>query len=76
MPSIEQPLTLSVSLSRKINLGNYESADVFVSVSGITAETPSEEMDQLIETQGALAYRKIAEALKSRIADAKVKVAA
>ena len=44
-------LTFSVSLSRKINLGNYESADVFVSVSGATAETTQEEVTQLLSNR-------------------------
>ena len=42
------PLTMSLSLSRKINTGNYESVDVFVSVSGITAETTEAEIEQLL----------------------------
>lgn len=44
-------LTLSVSLSRKINLGNYESADVFVSVSGATSATSADEVQALLSNK-------------------------
>lgn len=59
-------LSVSISLSRKMNLGNYESADVFISVSGITDETTESEIDDLIEGNGALAYKKIAAALADK----------
>lgn len=61
------PLSISLSVSRKVNLGNYESADAFVSISGVTAETTEEEMDALIAGNGALAFAKIASALKEKV---------
>ena len=66
-------LTLSVSLSRKVNLGNYESADAFVSLSGLTPETTEADIDELLAGAGALAWRKCAEELKTQTAVLKSK---
>lgn len=60
-------LSMAISLARRINLGNYESADVFLSLSGITATTTAEEMDQMLDVQGALAYSKLKAALNEKI---------
>lgn len=75
MTDTQTELTLTVSLSRKINLGNYESADVFMSISGLTAHTSAEEIDELIETTGQLAYRKVAAALVEQIKGKKRNIA-
>lgn len=64
-------LSLSMSISRKVNLGNYESADVFISISGITAETTSEQMDELLEKNGALAYGKLRADLTKKLDEVK-----
>lgn len=67
----ENGLSLSVSVSRKINLGNYESADVFLSVSGVTAQTTEAEVDELLATTGKLAYSKIAAQVNARVGELK-----
>ncbi len=66
-----QGLSLTLSLSRKVNLGNYESIELFVAVGGITPYTTDEEIDNLLEDQGRVAYGKIANVLKARAAKAK-----
>lgn len=41
---------VTVSMSRKVNLGNYESADVFVSISNAKAGMTEEELRPLLDT--------------------------
>jgi hypothetical protein len=42
-------LTATISMSRKVNLGNYESADAFLSVGGIALETTEEDVIALLD---------------------------
>ena len=58
--------TITVSMSRKINLGNYESADCFVSILGVKAGMAPEDMDPLLET-GKVAWAKVADALREQV---------
>lgn len=53
------PLTLTASISRKVNLGNYESAEVFVSLSGLTRDTTEAEVDEMLAGPGAIAWKKL-----------------
>jgi hypothetical protein len=58
--------TVSVSMGMKINLGSYESADVFCSVSGLHVGATEAEIDELLDT-GRIAYERIREKLKERV---------
>lgn len=60
-------LYMGMSISRKVNLGNYESADVHLSMNGITVETTEAEMDAMLNEQGALAFSKMKEKLKEKV---------
>ena len=64
-------LTYSASLARHVNLGNFESADCFECISGITIETTQDEIDALLDGPGALAHRAMAARLKDKCAKAK-----
>lgn len=57
-------ITSTISLSRKINLGNYESADVFISIGGISQETTAEEVVALLDGPAKESF----EILKVRLA--------
>ena len=51
----------------KVNLGNYESAEVWLSVSGVEPGTSTEEIDDALET-GKLAYERIRERMREKVA--------
>ena len=63
--------TITVSLARKVNLGNYESADVFMSVNGITHETTEEDINALLDGPGAIAYKCIRTRLAEKVKELK-----
>ena len=46
---MEEP-TVSISIGRKINLGNYESVDIFFSLNGLPVDTPEKDMRELLQT--------------------------
>lgn len=54
--------TIAVSLSWKRNLGNYNSAEGFISMSGIKAGMTAEEMAPLLDT-GKIAWDMIKDEL-------------
>lgn len=43
------PIRVSVSLSRKINLGNYESADAFVSLSDVPLGASEADIEEALD---------------------------
>ncbi len=56
--SDEREPTISVSMSRKLNLGNYESADCFVSISGVRAGMTADDLSPLMAT-GKVAWEAV-----------------
>lgn len=71
MDETTQP-KVAVSLAMKVNLGNYESADLFLSVADVLAGTTEAEIDAALET-GKLAYEHIRMRLRDQINDVRAK---
>ena len=69
-PTTFEPLKLTVSLTQKVNLGQYESADCSLFVSNVTIFTTEEEMAALIE-QGHVVYRLMGERLHGMVKEAR-----
>lgn len=65
----EQP-TVSVSVSMKVNLGNYESADAFVSLSGLNVDATAEEIEALLNT-GKVAWSLMTPRLYAKVGELK-----
>ena len=66
----KQEPTLSISVEMKINLGNYNSASAFVSMSGLTAETTEDDMDRLL-SNGRVAWEKLRADLSAKVTEIK-----
>jgi hypothetical protein len=64
--SDDQEPTITVSLARKINTGNYTSADVFVSLSGLKAGMTPADIEPLLVV-GKFAWEAAREALLEQI---------
>jgi hypothetical protein len=65
-------LRVGVSISRKLNMGNYESAEVWVSLTGIEVGTTQEEIQAALAT-GALGYNALKVAITEKIQDQRKK---
>lgn len=60
-------LTSTVSVQQKVNIGRYESADLFMSVHGVGVNTTPDEMDEII-AQSKVVYSKLAREMKMKVA--------
>ena len=61
---------ISVSIGRKINLGNYESVDIFMSASGIEPGATGEEIEELLVT-GERAFKLLQARIGTKIQELK-----
>lgn len=46
----ESGIKISMSVSRKVNLGNYESGDVFLALSDVAVGSTEEEIEAALQT--------------------------
>ncbi len=63
---------VSTSLEMKINLGNYESASVFIAVSGLPVDATEADVEALLDT-GRIAYDAIKRRLQLKVGELKAK---
>ncbi len=56
--------SVSVSIDRKLNLGNYESVGLFVALSGVPVGASDELIDEMLDTG-----RKVYDKLRVRLGD-------
>lgn len=66
----QEGLSLSISVDQKVGLPNYGSASVFLSVSGVTASTTEDEIDELLDNS-KIVYAKIAERIRAKVREIK-----
>lgn len=59
--------SVTVSVARKVNLGNYESEDIFLSISGVTPTMSRDDMNELLEC-GNVAYDLVCEEIARKVA--------
>jgi len=66
----EEELKATLSVSMRTNLGNYESAEAFMSVSNITKDTTPEEVSELLDGS-EVSYELMKKRLHQRVIDLK-----
>ena len=64
---MSEQITTNVRVGQKVNLGNYESAEVSIQVSGVGPEATDEEIDDALDTS-KIVYTKIVERLRQKVA--------
>ena len=64
--AFEREPTVSVSLTQKVGLPNYGSAEAHIAIYNLPADAPEEMIESLLAT-GALAYNRLAGVLKQRV---------
>ena len=69
MTTAEKP-TVAVSMSRKINLGNYESLDVFLSIGSVTADTSEEEIIEAVNAS-EIVFEHVRQRIATKVIDIK-----
>lgn len=69
-----EPLSASLSASFKVNLGNFENADAFLSISGVTMTTTSQEIEKLLDGPATEAWNVLRERLQARVTQLKTGV--
>ena len=47
---MSNPIKISMSVSRKVNLGNYESGDVFLALSDVPVDATQEQVEAAVQT--------------------------
>lgn len=68
MATVRPELSMSISVQQKVRLSRqYEMAEVFVSISGVTPDMTPDQMDEMIEGNGKIAYSKLAAAIKEKV---------
>lgn len=67
MATKREELAISVSLERTVNLGNYESAKVWLSVAGVRPGTTEAEVEALLENEGRIVYSAIARRMREKV---------
>lgn len=61
-------LKIAISVTRKINLGNYESVDIYVALSDVTTETTPEEIEEALDA-GEVVYGAITRRIVQKTAE-------
>ncbi len=59
---------IAITIDRKINLGNYESAAVGIVLSGVAPGASVEEIDAMLDT-GRIMYDRMRERLQEKVAE-------
>jgi hypothetical protein len=63
----EQKISGTLSVSMKVNLGNYESAEAFISINGINEDTTDGEILTLLDGKMKVTYDLLKVRIKERV---------
>jgi hypothetical protein len=64
---VTDPLTSTVSVSRKLGDNDYGNGEVFISLNGISMETTQEDMEELLDAKAALAFKLLKKAVLIKV---------
>jgi len=62
----DSPPKVTMSVGMKVNLGNYESADVSIILSHVPVGATAEEVDEMLDT-GRIVFERMRERLKEKV---------